>query len=787
MLSLKLSSNGPFFFLHIIIIFLKVVYYNMKFIIMPLALFSLLIDERESSLTTPKAGGVDLCKLLLKHEAELFIRDLRYAVGRQFREGEGFWRERNYESQEAFDSEKNQIHESINAFESMIQDVLSRPEKKCAHINAIAHMLARRPLGDLRELIKKGRDKFFVSLGVKLLSLHPEVNLMKYSGIVDQGIRDDVSVLFEIAQKVGLSRKNLVDVLEKLWLKDGRTAFASMVSSMEKFLEESNISEFRLQFPALDYYFHLEGKPALFRLRKAMELFFWKGEMLVHTYRGLETFISDKGSAVIENESLASGMNALSDLLELIAFIPPTERSSRDAAEKAIASMRKAFSADDNSPEQKKHIASVVSTVGQVLPGLKQAAHSSLNGLVGEVLNEINSINVEAKFLIAPLLLSLLAQGVVDSEEYNRFNKPPNLQPQHFAFLKAVLGTSIHILKNRASRSLVALADLLDGFLLEGGLLREDPIEMGNYVLKSAYNFGLKFGIDMLAINPNLLPNFSEKQREKTREIIILFIQFGNEEWNRFRDYLLSSRLASASEDSLENCVNFLDKYNMREQAERLEGVYNDVPLIMPGRFLREYLGIGTVTAGNAMEPSPYSVSVLKVFPLLHRTTILSRSGGRMIPALVSHYEISPFLGLHSKCYDLSQDVSQIYLTHGSFFNWVYPDLIAIARNLPSEILHSAVVDSGENHHSRLLQAANALLGLLYAIIHRGAKIPENSIAIWACPEKLLDHIRLIGSAQSQTVPASMFDTLDLLAQALRDVSSAVDEGRAVKPEICIS
>jgi hypothetical protein len=55
----------------------------MKFIILPLALFSLLIDERESSLTSALAGGVDLCKLLLKHEAELFIRDLRYAVGRQ--------------------------------------------------------------------------------------------------------------------------------------------------------------------------------------------------------------------------------------------------------------------------------------------------------------------------------------------------------------------------------------------------------------------------------------------------------------------------------------------------------------------------------------------------------------------------------------------------------------------------------------------------------------------------------------------------------------------------------
>ena len=759
----------------------------MKFINVPIALFSLLIGERESSLiliSDDQPTGVVLCKLLLKHEAELFIRDLRFTVAQQFRGENDYWRERYHESQEAFDSEKHQIHGSINAFESMIQDVLSGPEKKCAHINAIAHRLARRPVKDLSKLSDniKGRDQFFVSLGVELLSLHPDVNLMKYAGIVDEAIREDVSVLFEIAQRVGLSRHNLGKVLETLW-SNSRTEFASKVSSLGKFFEESNIPEFRMRFPALDGLSDLKGKPALYRLRKATGLFFWTDESIVYDYRALNSFISRKGPEVIENESLTSGMNAVSDILELIAFIPPSQPSSRDAAQKAIVSLRKAFSADGNSSEQKKHIAIVISTASQALPGLKQAAYSSLDGLVGDVLNEINSIHVEAKFLIAPVLRSLLAREVVGVD--NKVNESPNLPQQHFAFLKAVFGTSIQILKNRASRSLVALADLLYNFSLNGNLLRQDPNEMGTRVLNVAFQFGLRFGIDMLGKYPNLLPNLSEKRIEMIRKIFLLFIQFGEDEWNRLFSYSLSSRLASASEDTLENCVAFLDKYNLSEQARRLDGIYNDVPLIMPGRFLREYLGIESETE-ETTEPSPYSVSVLKVLPLLHRATIQSRSGAssRVIPALISHNEISPFLGLHARCYELSWDISKIYLTHGSFFQCVYPDLIQIARSLPSDILHSAV-DSGEDQHSRLLQAARTLLGLMQAIIDRGAEIPENSIAITACPKKLSDHIRLIGSAQNQNVLVSMFDRLDLLAQVLRDITTAVYEKRAFQAEIC--
>lgn len=127
---------------------------------------------------------VELCKMLLKRESEVFVEDTRFALDKQF------------EVRPAEELEKNKWVSGLEAFNSMITEELNREVSACAQINALAYTLGKKErLGaSSSQVFSQGSDHFFVKLGVEILEQAPDVNLMEYEGIVqDHFMRENLN------------------------------------------------------------------------------------------------------------------------------------------------------------------------------------------------------------------------------------------------------------------------------------------------------------------------------------------------------------------------------------------------------------------------------------------------------------------------------------------------------------------------------------------------------------------------------------------------------------------
>ena len=155
----------------------------MKFVHKTLLLLTTLMCVGESA----SAGDHKICWVFLMRESDIFIKELEYAVITHSLEDE---------------SVLARSYNSINAFRKMIEHALTREVINCAYYNGLAYRLRERPLFPDAGNSVHGMDKFFVNLGAELLSIMPFANLMEYSGIVDDAIREDLSFLFRTAKRI---------------------------------------------------------------------------------------------------------------------------------------------------------------------------------------------------------------------------------------------------------------------------------------------------------------------------------------------------------------------------------------------------------------------------------------------------------------------------------------------------------------------------------------------------------------------------------------------------------
>jgi hypothetical protein len=444
---------------------------------------------------------------------------------------------------------------------------------------------------------------------------------------------------------------------------------------------------------------------------------------------------------------------------------------------------------DSGQAEISESVSATKQNVANVLPQLREAERNAdlfeMGGLIKKLRETVNGVsNVYAEISIIPKLQDLITMAsfyIIKNKKENSYTG--DVEDQHLAFLEAVVRASVKVTQmgGNGPCSLVALADFLTSFYN----IPNDPLEMGTLILKTAYTFKVRFGIDVLASVPKLLSGFSSGQVEYTRRIVNAFTRLSETEWdNLFADPSILNtkffyrRVRSASERSLEEAAGFLDKFTINEQLRRTKGIFHDFPLVTASRFLLEFLGYGT--PHFTTESSPYSVSVLEVYPLLYDAAILRASVNQHLsPYLqktIPHFWISPFLGRYLDLFDLAVDFSKLYNEHHAFLQHYFSSLSFVAHTLSEELLH-ADLRSGETlaTHELLVRAGRSFLELLKMLtgIQKGDAETlgrENEIKI--CTDQLFFAVQNLIADSDETV--AIRERLSRSAEALGEFGKAL-------------
>ena len=648
----------------------------------------LLIRVGESATANRKT-----CWSFLKRESDLYIKELEYAVKSHSPDDE---------------SVLTRSQNSINAFKLMIEHALGREVVNCAHYNGFAYKLRERPiLQNLNSV--HGMDKFFANLGVELLSIMPFENLMEYSGIVDESIREDLSFLFSMAKKIGLATGAVKNLISILWMESGYEKFSTRIARIRNFYGERNVAELRIQLGLVDSRF--SGKPGLARLDRATRMFGWMMDRDPATqlpyqfcermFKNLNEFVLQSHRTNIPNDIIDS----LTEMVERLHFLSPEGRSMiHRSAELIVARLKESLTAD--SSRFKSIIEELKPKLDLLVPLLRISIaerRKNVSPDLSVILNDLDHRFEEAGITIVPILLDFVKiylNRAIKLHSDTSWNEPlRNL-------LEPVVRASIAIIQ-KGTQSLVALSDIL--FEMNSVLLT--PIsfytidKVGDAVLNAAFQFSLKYGVDLLGQFPNILPG-----DPLAGKLIELFVQIGEADWNVLLDQSVYNRAWASKRrffyysfhrwNKLQGVLEFLNSYILREQINREKGIFNDFPLLSPARFLREYVGMPSpdlvsdyiTHKGNHgftdkfLERHDYADLFVKQFHLFTDWDLEPRAH---LPSLVLDQNIRPFLALEEANFfaSFSRGLSEIYNHHGVSLDVEFPKLMLAARNLPSVLL----------------------------------------------------------------------------------------------------
>ena len=727
------------------------------------------------------------CDVFLQRESAVFVRDVRYAVDAEAEIECGITLE---------------VSNSIKAFGNFIDDLLDRRQSyNCVHLNALAYKLRKRPIKGVHVLSFSAseRDSFFINLALDLLPILPAANLMEFPGIIAETNRVELVQLLRIAQKVGIDTSVLQRLLSLSPHGEGADEYLSSLIRLLKFYlyENVNIAEFRVKSRLDAVCF--SNRPALARLDKASKMFNQLvggtelGNILVQNF----AYFIEKSHGMLQSELQSSGITAVSEAIELLPFMyVGSDEEARELCEEVVKTAAMELTAslwqiDAGQAEIRESISSTIEKVANILPQLKEAESSAdllqLGGLMKRLRETVNSVSsVYAEISIIPKLLDsikIASFHIIQNKKQNTYSG--DVENQQLAFLEAVVRASVQVARmgvNGRPYSLVALSD----YLASVYHVPNEPLEMGTLVLKTAFTFQARFGIDILASSPNLLSGFSSKQIEFTRQIVDVFTRFSENEWdNLFADPSFYRRVGSASERALEEAAGFLDKFSINEQLRRTKGSFDDFPLVSPSRFLLEFIGYGEPDF-TSESSSPYSLSVLKVYPLLFDAAILRSSVNQVslhLEKAIPHFAISPFLGRYLDYVDLAFDLSKLYNVHGAFLQHHFSSFSFLAHTLPEELLH-ADLRSGETltTHELLVSAGRSVLELLTALTELSQKghvkslgLEENEIR--DCTDQLSSAVKNLIADRGET--AVIRERLSRSTEALREFGKAIEEKRA--------
>ena len=491
----------------------------------------------------------------------------------------------------------------------------------------------------------------------------------------------------------------------------------------------------------------------------------------VDFYHDLVSCISDR-CGNMENERIVSAIRSVAELIEMLVYIPPTGEgtaSCRDLVNGAADSLMKALRSDDESSLQSAHLAKVSELAQNALPFLKTASRQAaviLGGFEQSMQQRANVLMeiTRAHFSILPKLFhfihSTTPRLIKNQLLVLEGQTAAQLALQHEPFVHAVSITSMKILERSGpSSSWLPLAKILtncnSGHVSAGDfILSDDAEKMGETVLKTAYAFRVNYGVDILREYPNLLPGYSESKLQSTRRIISMFMDFGLAEWESIWAQFPASPagfaryLDAASEERLGDAVTFLSDYSRRVQVRRTQNDYNEVPLISPGIFLREYLGKWT-SKEFTTEPSPHSLLLVKGLELLNADFLALRDfPKKLIHGRVTHFEIAPFLGPFNEYLDLCWEISEIYRSQGPYLEYNYAELMEKVRQVPAALFHADSQSLADAEHRKfLVQAGQALVQVLKQIITDNTYYSGYNILYIL--GKLLDQVRSIAIRQT--------------------------------------
>ena len=733
------------------------------------------------------AVRVELCKMLLKRESEVFVKDTQFAVDAHF------------ENRPAEQSEKNKWISGLEALNSMITAELNREVSACAQINALAYAFGKMErLGAFSsQVFSRGSDHFFVTLGVEILEQAPDVNLMEYEGIVhDPLMRQNLNFLFHLARTVGVSSVwldkislNYVREPESLtWRIDRMRAIMS--SELDN---EASMMEIRVMMGITS------AHAGIWRLFEANMVRF---KSLGDSFSGdfhhdLVGCMSDR-CGNLENGRIVSAIKSVAELMEMLVYytMPATGEGTQpvgDLVNRAADSLMKALRSEDDSSIQLAHLAKVSDLVEKALPFLQTASrHASaiLGGFEQSMHQRANALAeiARARLSILPQLFNFLRLTTPRLIQ-NQLLAQEGQALQHEAFVHAVSITSMNILERSGpSSSWLPLAKILSicnsGYVSANDfILSEDSEKMTETVLKMAFAFRANYGVDILQQFPNLLPTYSASKLQSSRRIVYIFMDFGLTEceslwWPPHQSYSnpagLASYLDAASDERVADAVRFLNSYNQKVQFRRRKNNYNEVPLLSPALFLREYLGQWT-SVEFTTEPSPHSLALIKGLQFLDVHSLDLRRDDALtmyLPGHISRFGIAPFLGQFSEYLELCQEMSEIYREGGSFLEYFYPGLIESARQLPAALFHAASqTASGAEQREILLQVGRAVVEVMKRSLESKTAIPVLS-RVALIVQLILKKVRIIATREtSNSVDArnsAEFQSLAIHTQRLR-------------------
>lgn len=532
---------------------------------------------------------------------------------------------------EGFDQETKPSHGHVRiALESFMKEVTKDWDREArqVHIYTLAHILQDSPRDSMLRTFHHGSfSQFFPSWGLYLLE-SVNVNIMEYRGIIsDERLRCNLAGLFRLSSSLGLLSEEIRPLMKDKSLEQKIDHVKLLLE--DKMTERHEIiRDIQIELGILPA--HAKGNVALPRFITVLRqdpISFLEDDDVFHSWVQVkDSFFRllhyGVDSNVLENPTMIKIVDALSDIIDNLAFIDKFEQPMLDLFRATCHAVSTAFF--DNAFNDMGEFNSLAARISAAVESFRRRA--DVNEMK-RLLNEIDSFSetsIEASVSIVPELRKLVkfassaylsnlshTRRFASSLFFRRRLRSPAVHPEggrdvgqsedKNLFVKAIVRASIWIIQNPENKPLVGLGNFISVLTtqidsLYSSSADEDTVE--TLILETCFQFRVFFGVNLLRTYPKILPKWSPERIMAVRDIIASFLLFGEREWVKLLEISVGF--------STLKFVSYLRKVKLRQLEKAVAGLrairqsltcmykrkqFTDAPLVSPSEWLKLFLG----------------------------------------------------------------------------------------------------------------------------------------------------------------------------------------------------